>query len=112
MLAISGIVDVLVGAAPIVAVSPIVAGAAIKGPLAKLMKERGLEPTAISWVDEVKAMYPGLVDLWVLDRRDQAAAEVLRLRGETVVECDTLMTETPQKIALASQLVEEVKRFV
>ena len=48
----------------------------------------------------------------MLDSRDQAAAEVLRLRGEKVVECDTLMTDTTQKIALASQLVEEVKRFV
>jgi LPPG:FO 2-phospho-L-lactate transferase len=112
MLAISGIVDALAGAAPVVAVSPIVAGAAVKGPLAKLMIERGLKPTAISWVDEVKAMYPGLVDLWVLDSRDQAASEVLRLRGEKVVDCDTLMTDTTQKIALASQLVEEVKRFV
>lgn len=112
ILEISGIVEALASAGPVVAVSPIVDGAAIKGPLAKLMTERGLEATAISWVDEIKNMYPGLVDLWVLDSRDHDAAEVLQGRGERVFVCDTLMTDTRQKVALASQLVEEVKRFV
>ncbi|MDG1066236.1 MAG: 2-phospho-L-lactate transferase CofD family protein [Luminiphilus sp.] len=112
MLAISGIVEALENAAPVMAVAPIVDGAAIKGPLAKLMADRKLEPTALSWVDEMKTLYPGLIDLWVLDSRDQEAAEVLRLRGDRVFTCDTMMTDTTQKIALASQLIEEVKRFV
>ncbi len=112
MLAISGIVEALGNAAPVMAVAPIVDGAAVKGPLAKLMTDRGLEPTALSWVDEMKTLYPGLIDLWVLDSRDQEAAEVLRLRGDRVLVCDTMMTDTTQKIALASQLIEEVKRFV
>ena len=112
MLAISGIVEALTRAAQVVAVAPIVDGAAIKGPLAKMMADQGLEPTALSWVDEMKALHPGMVDLWVLDRRDQDAAEVLRLRGERVFTCDTMMTDTTQKIALAGQLIEEVKRFV
>ena len=76
------------------------------------MTDRGLEPTALSWVDEMKTLYPGRIDLWVLDSRDQEAAEVLRLRGDRVLVCDPMMTDTTQKIALASQLIEEVKRFV
>ena len=112
MLAISGIVEALTSASQIVAVAPIVDGAAIKGPLAKMMVDRGLEPTALSWVNEMKALYPGLVNMWVLDNRDQDAAEVLRVRGDCVFTCDTLMSGTTQKIALAGQLIEEAKHFV
>ena len=112
MLAISGIVEALRNVTPVMAVAPIVDGAAVKGPLAKLMTDRRLEPTALSWVDEMKALYPGLIDLWVLDSRDQEAAKVLRQRGDRVLVCETMMTDTTRKMALASQLIEEVKRFV
>ena len=75
ILAVPGVEDAVRScAAPVVAVSPIVAGAALKGPAAKMMRELRMPVTAI----EVARHYArrGLLDGFVLDRQDQS------LRGE------------------------------
>jgi LPPG:FO 2-phospho-L-lactate transferase len=54
--------------APCVAVSPIIAGAALKGPAAKIMTELNLDATA----GGVAAYYGALIDGFVLDTQDQA----------------------------------------
>ena len=112
ILAISGMVEALAQADTIVAVSPIVGGEAIKGPLAKIMGERHLEPSVGSWVQEMKTMYPGFIDLWVLDRRDAAFAEHLRARGDRVLVTDTVMTGTAKKIELVRQILGDCARDV
>ena len=56
--------------APIVAVSPIVGGRAIKGPAAKIMEELGVEVSAAA----VAARYRALLDGFVLDETDRALA--------------------------------------
>jgi LPPG:FO 2-phospho-L-lactate transferase len=61
--------------APIVAVSPIVGGRALKGPTAKLMQELGVTPG----VAAVAAHYEGLLAGLVVDRSDAEAADALRL---------------------------------
>jgi LPPG:FO 2-phospho-L-lactate transferase len=53
-------------AAPVIAVSPIVAGRAIKGPTAKLMAELGLEVSST----EIARYYGDLIDGFVLDTAD------------------------------------------
>jgi LPPG:FO 2-phospho-L-lactate transferase len=53
---------------PILAVSPIVAGKALKGPAAKMMAELGVEPTAVN----VAQYYGNLLDGFVLDEQDGA----------------------------------------
>ena len=52
---------------PVVAVSPIVGGTAVKGPLAKMMRELGLEPSALG----VARHYGSLVDGWIIDDVDR-----------------------------------------
>jgi LPPG:FO 2-phospho-L-lactate transferase len=52
--------------APLIAVSPIVAGRAIKGPAAKLMAELGLEVSSA----EIARYYGDLIDGFVLDTAD------------------------------------------
>ncbi len=52
--------------APIVAVSPIVGGAAIKGPTAKMMAELGVPTTA----EQVAEHYQGFIDGFILDEQD------------------------------------------
>lgn len=69
---------------PVVAVSPIIAGAAVKGPTAKIMAELGLTSSA----DAVAAHYADLIDGFVLDERDAALASKI---GVAVRCCDTLM---------------------
>ena len=67
ILAVPGVRAALAGcAAPVVAVSPIVGGRAIKGPAAKIMGELGIEVSAAA----VAARYRDLLDGFVLDETD------------------------------------------
>jgi LPPG:FO 2-phospho-L-lactate transferase len=85
ILAIPGMADLLRHAtAPIVAVSPIIAGAAVKGPTAKIMAEAGVAPSSISIADH----YAGLIDGLLLDDRDASTASMLTIPWAS---CDTLM---------------------
>lgn len=54
--------------APVIAVSPIIGGRAVKGPTAKMMQELGKPIDAVS----VAAHYSGLIDGIVLDEQDEA----------------------------------------
>lgn len=67
ILAVPGMREALAGAsAPVVAVSPIVGGQAVKGPTAKLMGELGLEVTNRA----IAAHYEGIIDGLLVDVRD------------------------------------------
>jgi len=72
-------------AAPVVAVSPIIGGRAVKGPTAKMISELGLEVGAAA----VARRYRDLLDAYVLDGADAAEAEKL---GIPVTLAHTLMT--------------------
>ncbi|MFO7168170.1 MAG: 2-phospho-L-lactate transferase [Chloroflexota bacterium] len=85
--------------APVVAVSPIVAGAPIKGPAAPLMRALGYEVSALG----VARCYRGLVDTLVIDRVDAALADRIRAFGMQVVVTDTIMRGPEEKRELAAQ---------
>jgi LPPG:FO 2-phospho-L-lactate transferase len=75
ILVVPGIRAALVGArAPVVAVSPIVGGAAVKGPTAKLMGELGVAVTNAAIADH----YAGVIDALLIDTRDAADAPAIR----------------------------------
>lgn len=80
--------------APLVAVTPIVAGQAIKGPTAKIMGELGLEVAAAAVVRH----YGDLLDGFVLDAADAALAPSL---GVPVLTADTIMRTLDDRIRLA-----------
>jgi LPPG:FO 2-phospho-L-lactate transferase len=70
ILAIPEIRDALTNAvAPVVAVSPIVGGQAVKGPTAKLMGELGLAVNNAS----IASHYEGIIDGLLVDMRDEAS---------------------------------------
>jgi LPPG:FO 2-phospho-L-lactate transferase len=95
LLAVPGLKAALERApAPLVAVAPIVAGRAIKGPTAKLMAELGLEISAAI----VAAHYGPLLDGYVLDRADAGA--VTHISVPTRV-ADTVMTDLADRRSLA-----------
>ncbi len=78
ILAVPGVRAALAGcAAPVVAVSPIVGGRAIKGPAAKIMEELGVEVSAAA----VAARYRDLLDGFVLDETDRALAAAIESEG-------------------------------
>jgi len=84
--------------APVIAVSPIVANKAIKGPTAKMMNELGLELSALG----VYRYYGDLLDGFVLDEQDRRlidrAAEPRQLYC-----CNTVMESLDDRIALARE---------
>lgn len=84
---------------PIIVVSPIVAGEAVKGPTAKIMKELGLVPSPLT----VRDHYDGLVDGMVLDERD---AELAPKVGVPVRICDTLMSSLEDRKRVARCALE------
>lgn len=70
ILDVPGMTDLLRTASRRVAVCPIVDGDALKGPLAKLMVESGIECSALGWCQYMQERYPDLISQWVFDERD------------------------------------------
>lgn len=86
---------------PVIAVSPIIGGAAIKGPAAKMMQELGVKPTAV----EVARHYGNDVDHWVIDQQDARLARTIAGLGKCVTITDTLMSNRRNSVALARQVI-------
>ena len=87
---------------PVVAVSPIVGGAAVKGPADKIMRELG---HAVD-VSGVVAHYGARVDGWVIDERDRSHAGAIAAAGHGVCVTDTMMTTPARSAALALEAID------
>jgi LPPG:FO 2-phospho-L-lactate transferase len=97
VLAVPGMREAIRAAgAPVIAVSPIIAGKAVKGPTAKIMHELGLQPGATT----IAHYYAGLIDGFILDREDQAQADKIPVPTRAV---STLMHTLDDKTALARE---------
>lgn len=88
---------------PVIAVSPVVGGAAVKGPTAKIMAELGLEVSARA----VAERYGDILDGFVVDCQDAALADQIARYVEWVQVAQTIMVTLQDRIALA----REVLRF-
>jgi LPPG:FO 2-phospho-L-lactate transferase len=84
--------------APVVAVSPIIGGRAVKGPTAKMMAELGLPVSAVA----VARRYADLLDGFVLDHADAGEAAQLDV---PVTVARTLMVTPADKEALARHVL-------
>ncbi|MDX1733468.1 MAG: 2-phospho-L-lactate transferase [Halioglobus sp.] len=94
--------------APVVLVSPIVGGIAIKGPAAKMMSELGMPVTAQGVAGHYQRHYPGLVDHFVIDTSDGTlAADIERLELDVGVTA-TVMTTLQDKRRLARYVLDLV----
>lgn len=90
--------------APVVAVSPIVAGQAIKGPAAKILRELGHTPSAL----EIARYYADLIDGIVIDEIDAALRPSIENLGVSVTVANTVMKGPDDQARLA----DDVTRFV
>lgn len=86
---------------PVIAMSPIVGGAAIKGPAAKMMRELGVTPNAL----EIARHYGKRVDRWVIDQQDSKLSAAIEQLGKRVLVTDTLMTSRSKSTALARRVI-------
>ncbi len=82
--------------APVVAVSPIIGGKALKGPAAKIMGELGLEVSSLAVADH----YRGIADGFVIDEVDRTLANAKRSEPQLFVT-NTVMVTPQDRIALA-----------
>jgi LPPG:FO 2-phospho-L-lactate transferase len=95
ILAVPGVREALAGcAAPVVAVSPLIGGRAIKGPTAKMMAELGMTPSA----GGVARRYGDLIDGYVCDYADMDQVAGIDAK---VTLAQTLMTSLDDREALA-----------
>lgn len=92
--------------APVVLVSPIVAGQAIKGPAAKMMAELGTGASALEVARHYGSRYPGLVDYFVIDTSDATLADSIGELGMDVAVTSTIMKSREDKQALARFCLE------
>jgi LPPG:FO 2-phospho-L-lactate transferase len=88
-------------AAPVAAISPIVGGAAIKGPADRMLRDLGHEVSAVG----VAAHYGDLLDAFVLDTVDAALAPRVEALGMRALVTNTIMRGPAEKAALARAAV-------
>ncbi len=84
----------------VVAVSPIVAGSALKGPADRLMRELGHEPTVVG----VARIYRDIAATLVIDEADVASAAAVEAEGMRCVVTPTVM-DTPERAAALARVV-------
>jgi LPPG:FO 2-phospho-L-lactate transferase len=85
--------------APVVAVSPIVGGKALKGPAGKMLAELGLEVSA----ESVARRYAGLIDGFIVDQSDPLPASLPEM---TYLSAQTVMKTDEDRAALARAVLE------
>lgn len=104
ILAVPGILPALEAVkVPIVAVSPLVGGRAVKGPTSKIMNELGVETNCVSIVKH----YPFL-DGIVMDRVDRADAERIDIPSYLT---DTIMRSKDERVRLAAECLKFLDQF-
>ncbi|HEY0753585.1 MAG TPA: 2-phospho-L-lactate transferase [Ktedonobacteraceae bacterium] len=103
ILAVPGIHEVLHEASGmIVAVSPLVGGAPIKGPADKLMSGLHMEVSAVG----VARYYRDFLDVMVIDQQDAHLLAAIEDLGIPALATDTIMRDAPTKAALARVVLE------
>jgi LPPG:FO 2-phospho-L-lactate transferase len=90
---------------PVVAVSPVIGGKAVKGPADRMLAHLagGTSPA------QVAGCYPGLLDALVIDEADAGAAEALEATGVRPHVTDTLMTDRVAAQRLAEAALEAAR---
>ena len=108
MLAVAGIREWLERTTvPILAVSPIVAGRAIKGPAAKMMTELGGPVSGL----RVARLYANLIDGMLLDEQDRALLGERRDDDPRLFFAPTVMRTPEDRIAVARECLRLLKEL-
>ncbi len=101
--ALSGVEDALRARRDdVVAVSPIVAGAALKGPADRMLVELGHEPTVVG----VARMYAPIAATLIIDEQDAHLADAVEREGIRCVVTDTIMSKPGVAATLARITVQ------
>ncbi len=105
ILAVPGIHDTLhESSGMVVAVSPIVGGAPIKGPADKLMKGLGMEVSPVG----VARYYRDFLDMMIIDEQDKHLLSEIEDLGIPATATNTIMRDNASKVALAHAVLDAV----
>ncbi|MGA0877835.1 MAG: 2-phospho-L-lactate transferase [Ilumatobacteraceae bacterium] len=88
-----------------VAISPIVAGAALKGPADRMLRELGHEAS----VAGIAALYTGIAATLVIDRADEAHRQAVESAGMQCAVTDTIMSDIDITMRLAETALEATR---
>lgn len=92
--------------APMIAVSPIVGGQAIKGPAAKMMAELGMPQSALAVARHYNDKYPGKMQGFVLDELDRQLRPEVEALGYATIVTNTVMVTLQDRIELAGTVLD------
>ncbi|HEY6609195.1 MAG TPA: 2-phospho-L-lactate transferase [Candidatus Limnocylindria bacterium] len=101
ILALDGVREAI-AAASVVAVSPIIAGSALKGPAGRMLASLGHDVSAIG----VAHLYAGMADRFILDEADADLAPAIADLGMEPVVLPTVMRSDADRAVLAAAIVE------
>jgi LPPG:FO 2-phospho-L-lactate transferase len=93
---------------PVVAVSPIIGGKAVKGPVVKMYRELGIQPSALA----VANHYRGLLDGFVFDEIDRELESDIQHLNVRTMMMDTLMSSSSQRKCIGQEVLNFGKLFV
>jgi LPPG:FO 2-phospho-L-lactate transferase len=106
ILAVDGIRPALIGArdrgVPIVAISGIVGGKALKGPADRMLASLGEVSSAVG----VAARYQGLISKFVMDDTDAALVDSVEILGIPTLVTDTIMTDDASRARLGREVLD------
>ena len=86
----------------VVAVSPIIGGEAVKGPVVKMYRELGIQPSALA----VARHYRGFLDGFVFDSLDRNLESQISQMGVEIFATRTLMTSAVERKRLAQDVLK------
>jgi LPPG:FO 2-phospho-L-lactate transferase len=86
---------------PVVAVSPIIGGKAVKGPVVKMYQELGFQPSALV----VAEHYGDLLDGFVLDVVDEGLEADIQRSGVRTLAIDTLMSSQNKRKCIGQEVI-------
>ncbi len=87
---------------PIIALSPIIDGEAVKGPAAKMYKELGIQPSALA----VAKHYKGLLDGFIFDQIDAEFETEIQNLGIKTMLIDSLMKDIKGRERVAKDVLK------
>lgn len=90
--------------APILAISPVIGGQAIKGPTAKMMDELNIPKTS----EAIARHYQEVLDVLVIDQRDLPEHNAVEALGLRCLSTNTWMKSMDDKIALARFILQHI----
>lgn len=91
---------------PVVAVSPIIGGKALKGPAAKMLQELDMPCDALG----VARYYEGVISHFVIDEQDASLTAQIEDLGMQVLCMPTIMRSVEDQTQLANTLLQQLSR--